>query len=92
MARRDGQIIARGERKWLVRWHLGQDPSTGTYKYKSETIHGTKRDAQKKLNAVLRSRDLGTYVEPARISLNHYLDKWLETAAKPCVRTQTYED
>ena len=71
---------------------MGQDPSTGKYKYKAETIHGTKRDAQKKLNAVLRSRDLGTYVEPARISLNHYLDKWLETAAKPCVRTQTYED
>ncbi len=46
MARRDGQIIARGQRKWLVRWHLGQDPGTGKYRYKSETIHGTKRDAQ----------------------------------------------
>ncbi len=92
MARRDGQIIARGERKWLVHWHLGQDPSTGKYKYKSETIHGTKRDAQTKLNSVLRSRDLGTYVEPARVPLNRYLDKWLETAAKPGVRTRTYED
>ena len=92
MARRDGQIIARGERKWLVRWHLGQDPSTGKYKYKSETVHGTKKDAQRKLNSVLRSRDLGTYVEPSRISLNHYLDKWLGTAAKPGVRTRTYED
>lgn len=48
--------------------------------------------AQRYLNAALRNRDLGTLVEPARTSLNTYLDRWLDDAAKPRVRTRTFED
>ena len=81
MARRAGQIIDRGERKWLVRWHVGQNPETGKYRYKSKTVHGTKRDAQKFLNGLLRSRDLGTYAEPSKVSVDQYLDRWLRTEA-----------
>ena len=91
MARRDGQITAKGERRWLVRWFLARDQG-GRRRYSSKTIHGTKRDAQKYLNSVLRSRDLGVYVEPARVTLNQYLDKWLETAAKPRVAPRTLGD
>ena len=88
MARRDGQITSRGERKWLVRWFLGRDEG-GTRKYGSKLIHGTKRDAQKFLTSVQRSRDLGTYVEPTRLLLGDYLDKWLETAARPKLAERT---
>ena len=80
MARRAGRIIPKGERKWLVRWCLGQDEKTGKYLYKAKTVHGIKRDAQAFLNQILRSRDLGTYVEPTKLTLNSYLDRWLKSA------------
>ena len=92
MARRSGQLIPRGERKWLVRWHVGQDPDTGKYRYSSKTIHGTKRDAQQHLNQVLRSRDLGTYVEPTRLTLNQFLDEWLEKSARLRLAPRTADD
>ena len=91
MARRDGQIVARGERRWLVRWHVGTDPGTGKRRYSSKTVHGAKKDAQKLLNSVLRSRDLGTYVEPTHLTLNTYLDRWLRDAAGPKVSPRTLQ-
>ena len=90
MARRDGQIVGRGERRWLVRWYVGLT-GEGRRKYSSKMIHGTKRDAQRYLNSVLRSRDLGQYVEPARMSLDQYLDQWLEKSARMRVTLRTYE-
>lgn len=33
MARKLGQIIARGQSTWLVRVYQGRDPQTGTRKY-----------------------------------------------------------
>ncbi len=87
-----GQIVARGRGKWLVRVFLGRDPDTGTRRYHNRTIHGTKKDAERYLTATLREKDLGIFVEPARMSLNAYLDTWLETAAKPRLRPRTFED
>ena len=90
MAKRAGQIIARGHRKWLVRWHVGQDSATAKYRrYKAKTVHGTKRDAQAFLNGVLRSQDLGTYIDPIRITVNQYLDEWLEKSARTRVSART---
>lgn len=91
MARRAGQIVPRGERKWLVRWFVGTSES-GKRRYASKTIRGTKRDAQQHLNSVLRSQDLGTYVEPTRIALDAYLDRWLEQSARTRVSPRTFED
>ncbi|MEW6047012.1 MAG: site-specific integrase [Bacillota bacterium] len=86
-----GQIIQRGENVFLVRVFLGRDKD-GKRRYHNKTIHGTKKDAQRYLTAVLRERDLGTFAEPTRMTLDEYLDKWLEAAVKPRVQTRTYED
>src|SRR5713226_1295748 len=85
-----GQIIARGERTWLVRVSMGRDLQTGKRRYHNHTVHGPKKDAQKYLNGALRELDLGTFIEPSGMTLNEYLDKWLEAAAKPRVRERTY--
>jgi len=82
MAGKAGQIIPRGERTWLVRVFMGRDSESGKRKYVNKTIHGTLRDAQAYLNRSQRDRDLGVFFEPSRMSLDAYLDKWLETAAK----------
>ena len=85
-----GQIIKRGERTWLVRVFLGRDPHTGKRRYHNHTVKGTKKDAQRYLNGVLRKIDMGTFVEPTSMTVNTYLDHWLKTATRPRVRERTY--
>jgi integrase len=92
MARKVGQIIARGDRRWLIRVYLGRDQETNKRNYHNRTIHGTMREAQAYLTRKLRERDLGRDLEGAKISLNEYLDRWLETAVRPRVRAKTFQD
>ncbi|HSY99190.1 MAG TPA: tyrosine-type recombinase/integrase [Terriglobales bacterium] len=90
MARKTGQIVGRGRRRWLVRVFLGRDCETRKRRYHSRTVHGPIRHAQTYLNKLLRERDLGRRVEGVTITLNEFLDRWLETAAKPRLREKSY--
>jgi integrase len=72
-----GQIIARGERTWLVRIYTGRDPQTGKRKYDNKTVHATKKEAQAYLNSKLTERDLGTYTSPKSILMGVLLDDLL---------------
>ena len=78
MSRRDGQVIRRGDRKFLIRWPLGE--VNGKRRSKSKTIRGTKRDADRELRQIMRARDLGEYVEPSKRTLDELLDTWLESS------------
>jgi hypothetical protein len=82
MARKAGQIVARGQSAWLVRIYQGRDPETGTRKYLNQTIHGSFREAQRFLNLKLQQRDLNRTPRAAAITLNQFLDQWLATSAK----------
>jgi integrase len=92
MARKVGQIIARGDRRWLIRVYLGRDHETNKRNYHNRTIHGPMREAQAYLTRKLRERDLGRDFEGAKITLNEYLDRWIQTAVKPRVRKKTCQD
>ena len=76
-----GQIIPRGRNKWLVRIYVGRHPKTGKHKYVGKVINGTKKDAQAYLNAKLREQDMGQLIEPTKLTLKDYLDRWLTEAA-----------
>ncbi len=91
MARKTGQIVGRGRQRWLVRIFLGRDRQTHRRRYLSSTVHGPVRQAQSYLNKVLRERDLGRQVEGVTITLNEFLDRWLDTAAKPKLREKSYQ-
>jgi integrase len=90
LARKTGQIVGRGRQRWLVRVFLGRDRETRKRRYHSRIIRGRVRHAQTYLNKVLRERDLGRQVDCTDITLNEYLDQWLETAAKPRLREKSY--
>ncbi len=92
MARKVGQIIARGDRRWLTRVYLGRDHETNKRNYHNRTIHGSMKEAQTYLTRKLRERDLGRDLEGAKITLNEYLDRWLETAVRARVRPKTFQD
>jgi integrase len=86
-----GQIIKRGDRTWLVRIFTGRDEK-GKRRYVNKTIHGTKKDAEKYFTATQRDRDLGVFIEACTLSVDEYLNKWLETAARPRLRERTFSD
>jgi integrase len=86
-----GQIVSRGRRRWLVRVFLGRDHQTRKRRYLNRTIHGPARRAQEYLTKTLHERDLGRGLEAAEITLNEFLDRWLDTAAKPKLRDKSYE-
>ena len=44
MARKVGQIIARGDRRWLIRVYLGRDHETKKRNYHNRTIRGSMRE------------------------------------------------
>jgi hypothetical protein len=92
MARKVGQIIARGDRRWLIRVYFDRDHETKKRNYDNRTIHGPMREAQAYLTRKLRERDLDRDLEGAKITLNEYLDRWIKTAVKPRVREKTWLD
>ena len=86
-----GQIIKRGEKTWLVRIFTGRDEQ-GKRHYLNKTIKGNKRDAEKYLSTTQTAINTSTFVEPSPLSVNSYLAKWFETAARPRVTEHTFED
>jgi integrase len=61
----------------LPDYALGKDPNTGTMIRAREVVEGTKKDAERKRTEMLRSLDMGSYVEPARETVREYLEHWL---------------
>jgi len=92
MSRKVGQIIGRGEYRWLVRVYLGRDRETRKRNYHNRTIYGSLRHAQAYLTKRLHERDLSRGVEGLQITVDEFLDHWLKTAVKPKVRGKTYDD
>lgn len=83
--------MGRGRHRWLVRVFVGRDHETRRRRYLSRTVHGPIRQAQSYLTKVLRERDLGRRVEGITVTLDEFLDRWLDTAAKPKLRDKSYE-
>src|SRR5215831_2007889 len=83
-----GQIVKRSDNTYTVRVFQGRDG--GKRVYLNYTVHGTKKDAERKLTSLLHDKDMGALVEPTRMSVNEYLDHWLATMAPPTLRESTY--
>lgn len=83
-----GQLIQRGERTWLVRIYAGT--VGGKRKYLNYTVHGTKRDAQARLNKLLVDRDSDRLVMPSRLTLAEFVEQWKEKALRGRVTARTF--
>jgi integrase len=85
-----GHIRKRGTSSWAVVLDIGPDVD-GKRRQKWHSVRGTRRDAQRELTRLLNQLNTGAYVEPSRISLAEYLDRWLLDYAKPKVAAKTYD-
>ncbi|MEZ5205387.1 MAG: N-terminal phage integrase SAM-like domain-containing protein [Acidimicrobiales bacterium] len=60
-----------------MRAYVGRD-NTGTKRYVSRTVRGTRRDAERELSRLLVEVDEGRFVASPAMTLNDLLERWLE--------------
>ena len=88
--RTTGHIRQRTPGSWEVRYSLGTDPATGKRRGATITVRGKRRDAEKELHRLLRTLDTGDHVDPCRMTVRQWLERWL-AAVQQEVAPKTYE-
>src|SRR6266851_2805352 len=71
-----GHIRRRGERSWELKFDLGSDPVTGKRLTRYHSFKGTKREAEVELVRLKAGADRGEYVDPSKLTLAEFLDRW----------------
>jgi hypothetical protein len=85
-----GHIRARGPGAWELKYDAGVDPATKRRIIKYKTVRGTKRDAQREQRAIQTALDMGTYVDPTKLTVAVWLAQWL-VEAKNSVAPKTLQ-
>ena len=85
-----GSVKKRSKNSWTMIIYMGRDPKTNKKRQKWHTVSGTKRDAQRELTRLLHELNTGQYVEPSKMTVAAYLQKWLDHAQKK-VNPKTHE-
>ncbi|MGH2682726.1 MAG: tyrosine-type recombinase/integrase [Actinomycetota bacterium] len=85
----DGTVRQQGRRSWQIRVPLGADPLTGAWLRHTETITGTKAEAERRRRELRLERDRGTLATPGNKTLEEYLRKeWLTAVSHVSKRGQ----
>ncbi len=69
---------------------LGRDTS-GRRRQKWITVRGTRRNAERELARIIHEIETGAFVEPSRMGVGEYLERWLSDHAKSRVAPKTFE-
>jgi integrase len=85
-----GHIRRRGERSFELKFDLGTDSLTGKRLTRYHSFKGTKREAETELTRLKASADRGDYIDPSKLTLGEFLDRW-ETWAAGQVSAKTHE-
>ena len=85
-----GTIRKRADGRWEARFTVGFDPGSGKQVQKS--IYGkTQKEVREKLAQVTTELDEGTYMEPAKDTVEEWLDTWMETYVRYSVKPYTVD-
>ena len=84
-----GHIRERSPGHWAIVIEL-RDPATGKRRRKWHKFAGTKRKAQDECARLISELNGGLYLEPAKVTVGQFLDRWLEHI-KPLVSPRTHE-
>ena len=84
-----GHIRERSPGHWAIVLEI-REPTTGRRKRKWHAFTGTKRQAQDECARLISELNGGLYIEPRKITVGQFLDRWLEHI-KPLVSPRTHE-
>ncbi len=82
-----GSIVKKGNRYYIIIEQ--RDAETGERRRKWHSGFRTKKEAEAARTEILSRMQRGIYVEPSRITLNEYLDSWLDSI-RASVRHSTH--
>ncbi len=86
-----GHIRQQGKETYAVVIDLGTDPLTGKRQQRWHTVKGGKRDAQRHLAKLVNDLAEGRYVDPVKLTVADYLQRWLQDYARVAVRPTTFQ-
>ena len=86
----NGSIRARSKGSWQIRYE-GPSDTTGMRKYLSETVKGTKKEAERVLGKGWPPIENGGYVPRAKETVAEYMYRWLDIYAATNVTLRTQQ-
>src|SRR5512147_1965960 len=87
--RAEGSVYRRKNGLWCAAFTVGYDAQG---KRRRRTVYGpTKGAVLEKLAKLQGDSAAGRLVEPNRLTVAQYLQRWLEDAARPKIRLSTYK-
>jgi integrase len=84
-----GHIRERSPGHWAIILDV-RDATTGKRRRRWHSFHGTKRQAQIECARLISEMKGGTYVEPSKMTLAQFLERWLDNV-KPRISPRTHE-
>lgn len=85
----EGSIRKRKDGRWEARATVKYDPATGKLKRISRYFK-TRKEAQDWLAEVIHSKNIGSFVEPAKETFGDWILRWLEVYVKARVEPTSY--
>lgn len=83
----EGNIYRRGDGRWAARISAGYRNGKRARRW----VYGkTRAEAAKKLRQTIEAHQLGSLVEPGRVTVGQFLTRWLEDCARPRLRLRTF--
>jgi integrase len=71
-----GHVRRRGKSSWELKFDVGTDPITGKRLTRYHSFKGTKREAQLELTRLISAASDGSNVNPSKLTVSEYLDRW----------------
>jgi integrase len=86
-----GHIRRRGEQSWELKYEAGTDPRTGRRVTRYVSFKGTKREAQTELIRLMDAVRRGDHIDPSKVTVSEFLDRWQKDWAANNVSPKTQE-
>ncbi len=87
----EGTVYERSDGRWAAQLTTGYDIKTG--RPKRTTLYGKSRgEVAEKLKKALYEQQIGTFVEPSKLTFGEWLLRWLDVYKKNRVKPTTYAD
>jgi integrase len=86
-----GHVRRRGASSWELKFDAGKDPATNRRRIRYASFKGTKREAQAELTRLIAEHQAGQSVDPSRVTVAEFLDRWDRDFASLKVSPKTLE-
>jgi integrase len=84
-----GSILKRGKNTYLIRFFAGRDPITGKESRPTKTVHGSKKDAERRLREWIVAYESGQFRSDQSFTLNQHLKNWKANTLPGAVEEST---